>query len=345
MGIFSAMNAALRFAFLAALGMSAACTVHGVDVPPLTGPSEFALSVAVTATPDMLPQDGASQSAVVITVRDVDGKPRSGQTLRVETAVNGAIQDYGMISARSVVTNADGRATVVYTAPPPPASIGGGGTIVTFGVTPVGTNYQTANTSTADIRLMPPGVVLPPASAPVSRFTVSPTPVNAGTTVYFDASSSCATQSACASTAGITSFNWNFGDGTSAIGQTATHLFATQGSYTVSLTVTNDRGLSSTSTQSVSVQTSALPTAAFVVSPANPRAGQALVFNADISTAAPGRRLTQYSWNFGDGTPTVTSGFVTQYTYLTPGTYTVVLSVLDDAGQKATTTAVLTIAP
>ena len=35
------MKAALRFALLSALAVSGACTVHGVDVPPLTGPSEF----------------------------------------------------------------------------------------------------------------------------------------------------------------------------------------------------------------------------------------------------------------------------------------------------------------
>ena len=46
------MKATSRFAFLAALALSAACTVHGVDVPELTGPSEFALSVGVTATPE-----------------------------------------------------------------------------------------------------------------------------------------------------------------------------------------------------------------------------------------------------------------------------------------------------
>ena len=96
------MQAPSRFAFVAALALSAACTVHGVDVPPLTGPSELALSVAVTATPDMLPQDGASQSAIVVLVKGPDGKAVAGQGLRVETAVGGALQDYGLLSARSV---------------------------------------------------------------------------------------------------------------------------------------------------------------------------------------------------------------------------------------------------
>lgn len=339
------MKATSRFAFLAALALSAACTVHGVDVPELTGPSEFALSVGVTATPDTIAQDGFSQSAIVIQVKDPNNKPVANQTLRIETAANGAIQDIGLLSSRSVVTNSEGRATVIYTAPPPAASQSGGGTVVTFGVTPVGSNYMAANTVMAELRLMPPGVVLPPATAPVSRFTVSPTPVVAGTTAYFDGTASCATSSACSSTAGITAFAWNFGDGSSATGQTTTHVFPTQGTYTVTLTVTNDRGLSHTSTQTVTASIGTAPTAAFVVTPANARVGQAINFNADISKAATGRTIVQYSWNFGDGTPTVSTGFVTQHTYTTAGTYTVVLSVLDDVGQKGTATAQVTVAP
>lgn len=339
------MTAASRFAFLAALGLSAACTVHGVDVPPLTGPSDYALSVTVTATPDILPQDGASQSSVLISVKGPDGKGVPNQSVRIQTAVNGSVQDYGLLSARTVVTNTDGRATIVYTAPPPPPSLGGNGNLVSIGATPVGTNFQGGLTYTTDIRLLPPGVVLPPASAPTSRFTVSPTPVIAGVSTNFDASQSCASQSGTCSTSGITSYVWNFGDGSSAAGLTTTHTFTGQGSYTVSLTVTNDRGMSTTSTQTIAVTTSAPPTAAFVVTPSNPRVGVPLNFNADVSAPAAGRTIVQYSWNFGDGTPTTSTGFSTQHTYTAAGTYTVVLSIMDDAGQKATATATVTVTP
>lgn len=336
---------ASRFAFLAALALTAACTVHGVDVPPLSGPSELGLSWSVTATPDMLPQDGFSQSAVVVQVRDASGKGVSGQTLRVETSVGGAAQDFGLLSARSIVTNADGRATVVYTAPPPPPSIGGSGTLVSVDVTPYGGNYMNSTTRSAEIRLLPPGVVLPPASSPTARFTVSPTPVATGVTANFDASTSCATQSACSSTAGITAFSWNFGDGTTSTGSVTSKVFTSPGTYTVTLTVTNDRGLSASTSQAVTVNAAATPTAGFVVTPSGARVGLVLNFNADITRAAPGRTITQYSWNFGDGSPTVTTGFITTHTYTTAGTYTVVLSVMDDAGQRATATTTLTVAP
>lgn len=340
------MKPSSRLAFLAALLMSAACTVHGVDVPPLAGPSEMALSVSVTAIPDMLAQDGASQSAIAVLVVGPDGKGVAGQTLRIETLVDGSMQDFGLVSARSVVTNADGRATVTYTAPPPGPTTGGIGTLVTIVATPYGNNFMNTNMHAADIRLHPPSVVLPPASAPRARFAVSPTPVTAGVAAIFDAGSSCATQSTCASTSGITNFAWSFGDGSFANGQTTSKTFAASGTYNVSLTVTNDRGLSTTESQSVTVSAGQAPTAAFIVTPQSPRrVGSPLYFNADQSAAVPGRQIVQYSWNFGDGTPGVTTGFLTQHTYTTAGTYSVILSVLDDAGQKATSTQTVTIAP
>lgn len=339
------MKAASRFSFLVALAVSAACTVHGVDVPAPSGPSDLALSVAVTATPDHVPQDGGSQSSIAVIARGPDGRPVSGQTFRMETAVNGQMQDYGLLSARNIVTNADGRATVIYTAPPPPAVQGGSGNLVTVYATPIGANYQTAMSYSAELRLVPAGGVLPPAGEPTPRITVSPTPVSMGVPATFDASRSCPTQSPCSSAAGIASFVWNFGDGTSAAGQTTTHAYAAPGTYTVMLTVTNDRGGSASTTQSVSVATSQAPTAVFVVTPANARVGQALNFNADQSQAAPGRKIVQYSWNFGDGTPGQTTGFLTQHTYTAAGTYTVILSIMDDAGQKATSPQTITVTP
>ena len=41
------------------MALVSACTMHDQDAPPLTGPSEFALSVSVAVTPDVLSQDGA----------------------------------------------------------------------------------------------------------------------------------------------------------------------------------------------------------------------------------------------------------------------------------------------
>jgi PKD repeat protein len=349
MGIDSAMKALYRFALVAS-ALGAACTVHGTDVPELTGPSEYGLSVVITATPDSITQDGASQSSIVIVARDANGKGVSAVSMRVETAVDGTVQDYGLLSARTVVTGSDGRATLVYTAPPPPPSIGGSGIVVTVGATPIGSNYQASNTQTVAIRLLPPGVVLPPASAPTARFSVSPVPVSAGIPANFDGSASCATQAACSSTAGITNFAWNFGDGSSGAGQIVTHAFAAPGTYNVTLTVTNDRGLSTPLSQAVTVGASADPSVVIDVSPGDPiTTGTVVNLSGERSKAAPGRTLTQFNWNLGTsavvgptGQPVPGGQFPTglrqSIRFTVPGRYTVILSVLDDAGQKGTAT-------
>jgi hypothetical protein len=114
------MGKLIRISTAALLLLSAACTTSQQTVPPLAGPSEFALSLRVTATPDSISQDGASQSSIVVNAFDSNGKAspasRSAWTWRQRR-----LQDYGTLSARTIVTGTDGRATAVYTAPPAPS--------------------------------------------------------------------------------------------------------------------------------------------------------------------------------------------------------------------------------
>jgi len=55
----------------------------------------------------------------------------------------------------------------------------------------------------------------------------------------------------------ISSYSWDFGDGGSATGQTTTHIYTSEGSYTVTLTVTDDGG--DTDTASTTVEISPAP--------------------------------------------------------------------------------------
>ena len=94
--------------------------------------------------------------------------------------------------------------------------------------------------------------------------TVNPSP-----TAAFTATTVCQgtpTQFTSTSTGqGITSFQWNFGDGQTGTGQSVTHNYANPGTYNVTLTVQATGGCSNTTTQTVRVN--AMPVAAASAQP------------------------------------------------------------------------------
>lgn len=328
-------RAAIALVLLAAAG----CTVKSTDTPPLAGPSGLALTLRVNAIPDSINQDGGSQSSLKITAIGPDGKPVSGLPLRLDMAVNGVAQDYGTLSARSIVTGGDGVATAVYTAPPSPVNgvfgtcSGLPGNCVAIVATATASNFATANPEQVQIRLVPTGQILPPASSPTAAFSYSPTPVNINVPVIFDASASTAGTGAST----ITSYAWSFGDGTTGSGKTVTHSFTGSGtSFNVTLTVTNERGLSASTSQTVAVVASAPPAGDWVFSPSAPNVNETVLFNADAVKAAPGHTLVQFTWNFGDpnSSTNTASGFQASHVFSATGTYSVVLSVADETGQK-----------
>jgi PKD repeat protein len=82
----------------------------------------------------------------------------------------------------------------------------------------------------------------PSNQAPVARVSVSPAsgPTPLAVTVSGEASSDA--------DGTIASYAWTFGDGTSASGARASHSYATVGEYEVKLTVTDDKGVTSSAT-------------------------------------------------------------------------------------------------
>jgi chitodextrinase len=328
---------------LAAVLAVAGCALDKQTTPPLTGPSELGLSLALSATPDIITQDGQSQAVIEIVARDASSQPVGGLGLRAETYVNGQQTDLGVLSSKSVSTGSDGRAILTYRAPAPPSPSQTSDIVVTLAVTPVGTNYAGAVARFIEIRLARPGVILPPNGLPKPVFFYSPNAPRADDDVYFDAS---------ASTDGdgqIVSYAWAFGDGRSTVSSSPTtrHNYNLPGRYSVVLTVTDDRGLSaSTSPVDVNVGVSAVPTADFVVSPAAPKVNTVVNFNASGSKGIEGRTIVEYVWDFGDGSPVQTTNQpLTNHVYGLPATYVVTLRVTDDTGRFAVVTKSVTIAP
>ncbi|PZQ87802.1 MAG: hypothetical protein DI534_13570 [Leifsonia xyli] len=157
---------------------------------------------------------------------------------------------------------------------------------------------------------------------PTASFASSVTDLTAS----FDASATTA-----ASGRTIADYSWSFGDGSTGNGATATHSYATAGTYQVTLTATDDGGLAGSTTQSVTVTAPNQPP---VVSFTSSTAGLTASVNASASTDPDGT-IVSYSWNWGDGTP-AGSGTTAAHKYAQPGTYQVTVTATDDDGAVTT---------
>ena len=124
--------------------------------------------------------------------------------------------------------------------------------------------------------------------------------------------------------ASIISWDWDFGDGTTAHGQNPTHLFSASGDYLVELLVTDDNSCQERITQTVRVNDR--PAADFSFDLVCE--GEITSFN-DLSTTAVGTILS-WQWDFGDpssGGSNTSNLQNPQHFYSNAGTYQVKLIV------------------
>ncbi len=89
--------------------------------------------------------------------------------------------------------------------------------------------------------------VAEPVNLPPTAVISGPTSGLVGETLSFSGSGSSDSDGS------IVSYAWDLGDGTTGSGITVTHSYSATGSYTMTLTVTDDGGLSDSATQTVQV--------------------------------------------------------------------------------------------
>ena len=126
------------------------------------------------------------------------------------------------------------------------------------------------------------------------------------------------------STNNPTEWEWTFGDGSSSPAQNPVKTYALPGTYTVTLTTTNEGGTSAAFVQTVTVARAPIAGFSFTTG------GLTATFT-DASTQAP----TSFLWDFDDGTTSNVRN--PNHLFEDPGTYQVQLTVTNGSGSDSVT--------
>ncbi|WP_350288958.1 PKD domain-containing protein [uncultured Croceitalea sp.] len=136
------------------------------------------------------------------------------------------------------------------------------------------------------------------------------------------------------SSAGATSYAWDFGDGNTSTEESPTHVYDTPDTYTITLVVSNDAGLSSTLEQTITILA---PVSAAFTSQVDPDDYTTFSF-MDASEGSVASLL----WEFGDGFQF--TGMNPSHTYAEDGIYTVTLTATSITGNTSAATEELVVA-
>jgi len=161
--------------------------------------------------------------------------------------------------------------------------------------------------------------------------------VDVDTTVTFDGSGSSDDGS-------IVTYAWDFGDGSSPGGSVApTHIYSSAGTYTVTLTVTDNEEVTDSDTTVITVIDGSANQDPVADAGSNQTVdlGDTVTFDGTGSSDPEGSSLS-YAWDFGDGS-SPGSGVAPTHDYLSAGTYTVTLTVTDNEEATDSDTTVITV--
>lgn len=255
---------------------------------PLPIGSAAAETITLRADPPRVGPTGGSTQIVAL-VRDVAGNALSGTTVAFTA-------DAGQLSAGTAQSDAAGEARVMLT-----------------------TARETSVTAAVGSKTAT--VTVSADTAPSVSITVSPAAPVEDQTVTF-----VLNVSVVGGALPITQAQINFGDGTvrqlGSLPNGATsvsHVYRTDGTFTVTLNLTDAGGNVATQSTVVVVSPSAPIAVSLSYSPGTPLVNQVVTFTA-TTTLPSGVAIERYEWNFGDGTSSVTTGNTRTKIYSSAGT-------------------------
>jgi PKD repeat protein len=159
------------------------------------------------------------------------------------------------------------------------------------------------------------------AAMPVVNFSASPASGTAPVSVAFTNTT----------TGQVTSWSWDFGDGTTSTAKSPTHVYSTPGSYKPVLKATGPGGTTSkTATTAISVVAPAAPVVSFSASPSSGVAPLSVAFN-NTTTG----QVTSWAWSFGDNTTSIVKS--PTHVYSAAGSYTAKLTATGPGGAVSKT--------
>ena len=269
-------------------------------------------TILVRAEPGGVPPGGGSVQ-VIAQVRDASGDPLSGVP---ETFTASS----GELSPATAATNGSGEARTTLTTAAEStvtATAGGQSGEVTVGIGVLPTITLSASPTTpvtGQPVAFTVGVTLPPGSSPVQNVRIS------------------------------------FGDGDSEnLGAvtgttTASHVYDDEGSYRVTVRVTDAAGEETSQSLVINVALGAPIAVNLTYTPEAPAVNQTVTFTAAV-TLPGGVSAQRYDWTFGDGTSRTTTGNQTTKAYGSSGVKTVRVTVRGSDGTTGAAQADITVSP
>ena len=217
----------------------AGCGLDKVTVPGLSGPSELGLSFKLTVSPDILTADGISTASVQVAVRGPNGQPLGGRDIFFAiTDEGGTFADIGSLSSNRAVSNGNGIAQVIYTAPARTDFTANGSILILARPVTDDANGQIYREVRLELR-SPEPKLFPPKNGnkgPNCAFTAEdPEGLFVGKPILF--------QDTSTDTDGfIVRYVWDFGDGTRDDKPDVVHYYTFAATYTVNHKVTDNNG-------------------------------------------------------------------------------------------------------
>ncbi len=231
------------------------CGPEEANIPPLTGPSELAHSLAMQANPDQLTADGWSSSVIRAVFKDENGQPIADRTIHFDITVQGSGSfldlgalaplnaprpNYGGEEARAVsaVTDGNGVAKARYWAPF--RTDQANDITVTVTGRPAGNDFRAATFRQVDIFLRAANRPSFPGDN-VCAFIIEPRKATYTTNeLLFFTGTQINGNAAVDGCSGfpIARYEWDFGDRSSAIGRNSQHQYTAPGTYRAMLFTT-----------------------------------------------------------------------------------------------------------